>query len=419
FVCVIALPSDVQKVIVSEEQQQEWSSSLDQEDTKPPQIKEEQEELRISQDGEQLQGLEEADVTKFPFTLVPVKSEDDEEKPQFSQLHQKRTEPIQTEAGGEDCGGPEPAMNSDPHTHLQPDTDDQTGDSSEPETDDSADWKETREPQSGLNSLNNNEVPVSDSCTTGEKEYVKTFGTSGHLKRHMRAYTGKRPFSCSVCKKAFKQRGHLRKHTRTHTGEKPFSCSVCKKAFNQSGNLQKHMRIHTGEKPFSCSVCKNAFTESGHLVTHMRIHTGERPFSCSVCQKYFTVGNSLKRHMRSHTGEKPFSCSVCNKAFTDSGHLVTHMRIHTGERPFSCSVCKKAFKESGSLHKHMRIHTGGKLFSEVERQSGRRVEKLCQVNNPPPPTPPPLCPQLIDRRSLSVDIYSIKKNKNVYSSTCT
>ncbi|XP_078101498.1 uncharacterized protein LOC144514192 [Sander vitreus] len=228
---------------------------------------------------------------------------------------------------------------------------------------------------------------------------------------HLRAYTGKRPFSCSVCKKAFKQRGHLRKHTRTHTGEKPFSCSVCGKAFNQSGNLQKHMRIHTGEKPFSCSVCKNAFTESGHLVTHMRIHTGERPFSCSVCQKYFTVGNSLKRHMRSHTGEKPFSCSVCNKAFTDSGHLVTHMRIHTGEKPFSCSVCKKAFKESGSLHKHMRIHTGGKLFSEVERQSGRRVEKLCQVNNPPPPTPPPLCPQLIDRRSLSVDIYSIKKNK--------
>ncbi|XP_035854343.1 zinc finger protein 3 homolog [Sander lucioperca] len=287
--CVCALPSDVQKVIVGEEHQQEWSSSLDQEDTKPPHIKEEQEELRISQDGEQLQGLEEADITKFTFTLIPVKSEDDEEKPELSQLHQKQTEEIKTEADGEDSGGPEPAMNSDPDTHLQP------------ETDDSADWKETREPQSGLNSLNNNEVPVIDSCTTGEKEYVKEFGTSGHLKRHMRAYTG----------------------------EKPFSCSVCKKDFTMSGNLQKHMRIHTGEKSFSCSVCKTAFTESGHLVAHMRIHTGEKPFSCLVCKKAHTQRGHLQTHMRIHTEEKRFSCSVCKKAFMQSGHLQTHMRIHT------------------------------------------------------------------------------------------
>ncbi|XP_032362428.1 uncharacterized protein LOC116674037 isoform X5 [Etheostoma spectabile] len=127
-----ALPSDVQKVIVGEEHQQEWSSSLDQEDTKPPHIKEEQED-RISQDREQNQWLEEADITKFPITPVPVKSEDDDEKPHFSQLHQRHTEQMKTEADGEDCGGPDPAMNSDPDTHLQPHTDDETGDSSEPD----------------------------------------------------------------------------------------------------------------------------------------------------------------------------------------------------------------------------------------------------------------------------------------------
>ncbi|XP_032361825.1 gastrula zinc finger protein XlCGF17.1 isoform X4 [Etheostoma spectabile] len=318
-----ALPSDVQKVIVGEEHQQEWSSNMEQEDTKPPHIKEEQEELWISQEGEQLQEPEEADTTTFPFTLLHVKSEEDEEKPQIS---------------------------LDPDTHLQLDTDDQTGHSSEAETDDSADWEETRKPQSGLNSLNNNDVPDCGlRCSTDTKKR--------HLKRDVSSHTGEKTFSCSVCNKAFTVNGSLQKHMKIHKGEKSFSCSICKKAFIESGYLNRHMRIHTGEKAFSCSVCKKAFTVSGSLQKHMRIHTGEKPFSCTVCKKAFTVSGSLKTHMRTHTGEKPFSCSVCKKAFTLSGNLQKHMRIHTGEKPFSCSVCKKAFTLSGSLHIHLRTHT--------------------------------------------------------------
>ncbi|XP_034720785.1 zinc finger protein 32-like isoform X7 [Etheostoma cragini] len=370
-----ALPSDVHTVIVGEEHQQDWSSSLDQEDTNPPHIKEEQDELRISQDREQIQGLQEADITKFPITPVPVKSEDDEERPQFSQFNQRQTEQIETEADGEDCGGPEPAMNTDPETHFQPDTDDETGDSSEPETDDSADWKKTREPRSGLNSVNSDEAPVSDLiCSTGERMYEKRFCTSGHLKQHMRSHTEKRPFSCSVCKKAFKQKGHLQTHMRIHTGERPFSCSICKRAFTESGSLRKHMRVHTGEKPFSCSICNKTFTESGSLHKHIRIHTGEKTFSCSVCKIAFTQSGNLQTHMRIHTGEKSFSCSVCKKSFRVSGSLRIHMRIHTGEKPFSCSICKKSFRVSGSLQIHMRIHTVEKPFSGVNWSSSLEGE---------------------------------------------
>ncbi|KAI3358271.1 hypothetical protein L3Q82_003268 [Scortum barcoo] len=157
---------DVQQLLVRKEEvppeQQDRSSSLDQEDPEPPHIKEEQEEVWSSQEGEQLQGLEEADISKFPFTPVPVKSEDDEEKPQSSQLHQTHTEQMETGADGEDCGGPEPARNSDPDQHLQPDADEKTSDSSDPETDDSDDWEETREAQSGLNCPQNEEVSVRD-----------------------------------------------------------------------------------------------------------------------------------------------------------------------------------------------------------------------------------------------------------------
>ncbi|XP_028454175.1 zinc finger protein 436-like isoform X2 [Perca flavescens] len=281
--------ADLQQVSVVKDsvppEQQERSSSLDQEDLEPPpHIKEEQEQ---QQEGEQLQGLEEAD-NKFLITPVPVKSEEDDgEEAQSSQLHQRQSEHMETEAGGEDCGGAEPDRNSHPHPHPEPDTEVETGDSSETETDDSADWKETREPQSSLNSPKNDDVPVRDSrCSACEKT-----------------------FSCSECGKRFGLQTNLKCHMRIHTGEKPFSCSVCQKSFSQSGDLNRHKRIHTGEKPYSCSVCALRFLNKSHLKDHAKTHTGEKPFSCSLCKKSFARSGTLHRHIRTHTNNKPFGCS--------------------------------------------------------------------------------------------------------------
>ncbi|XP_078100782.1 uncharacterized protein LOC144513553 [Sander vitreus] len=273
--------------------QQECSSSVDQQEPEPPpHIKEEQEELWSSQEGEQLQGLEEADITKFPFIPVPVKSEDDDEEAQSSQLHQRQTQHMETEADGEDCGGTEPAGNS--HPLLQPESEDQTGDSSEPENDDIADWKETREPQSALNSLkHDSRRKITLSCS----ECGKRFGRKYCLNRHMMTHTGEKPFNCSECGKIFGHKADLKRHMRIHTGEKPFSCSVCNKSFTQKGDLQKHMRTHTGEKLFSCSVCNKSFTQRGSLRSHVAVfHTGEKKFSCSVCDKRFTRCSDVKRH---------------------------------------------------------------------------------------------------------------------------
>ncbi|KAK6323273.1 hypothetical protein J4Q44_G00056120 [Coregonus suidteri] len=67
--------------------EQEWSPSLGQEDPEPTQIKEEQEELGISQEEEQLQGLE-ADRTEFKFPPPCVKNECDQEDPLQSTTEQ-------------------------------------------------------------------------------------------------------------------------------------------------------------------------------------------------------------------------------------------------------------------------------------------------------------------------------------------
>ncbi|XP_037623303.1 zinc finger protein 333-like [Sebastes umbrosus] len=279
--------ADVETPIVSKEEQQ---------DPEPPHIKEEQEELWSSQEGEQLQGLEEDDITKFPFTAVSVKSEEEEEKAQFSQLHQRLTE--------ESRKAEPPACSSAQQIETETDSSHQLPSLSccESETEDSNDdWKETREQESGSDTLKNE-------------------STSNHNKSH----SHERPFSCTVCDKRFGCKGNLQAHMRSHTGEKPFSCAVCNKSFSAKVNLKTHMRSHTGEKPFSCSMCHKSFSQKKTLVIHLRSHTGEKPFSCSFCVKRFSEKGTLNRHIRVHTGEKPYSCSVCGRNFSLLSHVKSH-----------------------------------------------------------------------------------------------
>ncbi|XP_062253122.1 uncharacterized protein LOC133961783 isoform X2 [Platichthys flesus] len=123
--------ADVQLLMVNKEEvppeQQLWSPLVDQEDPEPPHIKEEQEEPWTTQDGQQLIGLEEADI-KFTLTPVAVKSEEDEEKLKSSKLH-----PSERTENRADCGGPEPARNLSPDGRLQPGPEDKAEDSSETE----------------------------------------------------------------------------------------------------------------------------------------------------------------------------------------------------------------------------------------------------------------------------------------------
>ncbi|XP_060915216.1 zinc finger protein 260-like isoform X2 [Labrus mixtus] len=363
-------------MVKKEEVPSEQQERSNEDPREPPHIKEEQEELWSSQEGEQLQGPEEADISMVTFFPVPVKTEEDDgEKPQSLQLLENQTEEsrdiehLKTETDGEDCGGSEPDRDFNPDYHLQPVSPDKTSHFSGSDTDDSGDWEEREEPQEGLNPLQNKDLPVSDmNCNTGStsvsfSECGTSFGRKEQLQKNKEIHTGEKPFSCSVCGKTYTKKINLHQHMLRHSVEKPFSCSVCKRSFIWRGEMMTHMRIHTGEKPFSCSVCGKTFSRQGCLRTHSLVHTEEKPFGCLVCGKRFVRSGDFKRHSVVHTGEKPFSCSVCGKCFSRHALLRQHSFVHTEEKRFSCSVCGKGFTESGALKYHSVVHTREKPFS--------------------------------------------------------
>ncbi|XP_029305147.1 zinc finger protein 37 homolog [Cottoperca gobio] len=286
---------------------QERNSSLDQEDPEPPQIKEEQEELCTSQEGEQLVLKQETDTCM----LTPT----DEESDHQLLSHNSHVAESQDQKGGKhgDSGS---TRNAEPHQQNQH--------------------------HKSISHSNNVDNP-------------------NLSEMHCDTHTGKQPLKCDACGKDFKYKSSLEIHLRTHTGEKPYSCKTCGKGFHKKSNLTYHTRIHTGENPYSCKTCGKGFKQKSDLTTHTRTHTGEKPYSCKTCGKRFNHKKGLTAHTRIHTGEKPYSCKTCGKTFTHNLSLTYHTRTHTGEKPYSCKTCWKKFRSNENLKAHMRTHMGGKL----------------------------------------------------------
>ncbi|KAI3371996.1 hypothetical protein L3Q82_006865 [Scortum barcoo] len=353
---------------------QERNSSLDSE---PPQIKEEQEELCTSQEGEQLVLKEETET----LMLTPT----DEES---------------------HCSEPEQNDDNQPLSQncYVPESQDQKGDNN-------VDLGSTRCAESEPQKSHHKSRSHSNSVYNSNLSEI-----------HHNIQTDKESLKCDTCGKAFRFQSKLQRHMSVHT-ELPrqhvFTEEVLadQQLCIQEGNSSLHRedleppQIKEEQEDLCISregrqlVLKQETEtfmltptdeDSGHiedqtlnlnpekfliatekgsvvnmLVTLASDPKGDHHFPTHNSQLTKSQDQKGVEHenpgltrsrlpeekSQHHEGQESLKCGACEKGFESKSRLQKHLRIHTGERPYICKTCGKTFRFRSNLTVHIRVHT--------------------------------------------------------------
>nr|XP_020481032.1 zinc finger protein with KRAB and SCAN domains 1-like [Monopterus albus] len=218
-----------EEVVLADQQlwNQERNSSLDQEDPEPPQIKEQQEELCSSQEGEQLGLKQETN----PFMLTPTYEENDHSEAEPTSDQQLLS-----------------------HSSAVAESQDQEGS------------------QPGDSGSASNAEPKPKRKRHKDTSHSSSVDTSPLSETHSDPPTDRKSLKCDTCGKMFRYKSHFNRHLRNHKMENRYCCEMCKKNFRYNSVFLIHMRTHTGERAFVCKTCGKGFKKSSALKVHLTTH---------------------------------------------------------------------------------------------------------------------------------------------------
>ncbi|KAH6935126.1 hypothetical protein HPB50_003492 [Hyalomma asiaticum] len=148
----------------------------------------------------------------------------------------------------------------------------------------------------------------------------------------LKAMTRVRHMRCPDCSFATYSSLQFKQHRATHTGRYPFSCTLCDRAFAFRFQLTLHMRRqHRPGGPLACPHCPRHFiaedAHSAHVALHGAPHA--KGLECTQCKRLYETPRLLEKHQASvHNSQAlRFPCSLCNKRFRTSSGIVAHRRV--------------------------------------------------------------------------------------------
>jgi KRAB domain-containing zinc finger protein len=121
-------------------------------------------------------------------------------------------------------------------------------------------------------------------------------------------------YSCEVCNKAFSKASNLMTYQCIRSGERHFVWYVIRHSVSRV--LQQDKHLHSGKHPYTCEVCGKAWRVKSSLINHEHMHNVDHPYVCNVYNKSHIHKSSLIKHKRIQNGVRPYSCEVYNKAFS-------------------------------------------------------------------------------------------------------